>query len=49
MVNNACATLAIVNALGNIPELQVGEVLGNIFNFGAGMDASVGLVDVSIS
>ncbi|KIM27321.1 hypothetical protein M408DRAFT_330054 [Serendipita vermifera MAFF 305830] len=39
VVNNACATLAIVNALGNIPELKVGDVLGNIFSFGVGMDA----------
>jgi ubiquitin carboxyl-terminal hydrolase L5 len=38
VVNNACATLAIVNALGNIPELKVGDVLGNIFSFGVGMD-----------
>jgi Ubiquitin carboxyl-terminal hydrolase, family 1 len=41
VVNNACATLAIVNALGNIPGLQVGDVLGNIFSFGVGMDAWV--------
>ena len=41
VVNNACATLAIVNALGNIQGLQVGDVLGNIFSFGVGMDAWV--------
>lgn len=41
VVNNACATLAIVNALGNIPGLQVGDVLGNIFSFGVGMDPLV--------
>lgn len=39
VVNNACATLAIVNALGNLPGLQVGQVLQDIFNFGVGMDS----------
>lgn len=39
VVQNACATLAIVNALGNIPALEVGSALGNIFSFGVGMDS----------
>jgi hypothetical protein len=44
VVQNACATLAIVNALGNIPDLTVGDVLGNIFSFGVGMDPWVSLL-----
>ncbi|KAG8858164.1 hypothetical protein FRB91_010242 [Serendipita sp. 411] len=38
VVQNACATLAIVNALGNIPDLPVGKELGDVFSFGVGMD-----------
>ncbi|KAG8831878.1 hypothetical protein FRC17_002416 [Serendipita sp. 399] len=38
VVQNACATLAIVNALGNIPDLPVGNELGDVFSFGVGMD-----------
>lgn len=49
MVNNACATLAIVNALGNIPDLKVGDALGNIFSFGAGMDPWVSEVAFCIA
>ncbi|ESK91004.1 ubiquitin carboxyl-terminal hydrolase isozyme l5 [Moniliophthora roreri MCA 2997] len=39
VVNNACATLAVLNALGNIPSLKCGEQLQDLFSFTAGMDA----------
>ena len=38
VVNNACATLAVLNALGNIPSLESGQPLGELFNFTQGMD-----------
>lgn len=38
VVNNACATLAVLNALGNIPSLKSGQPLGELFNFTQGMD-----------
>ncbi|RDB24816.1 Ubiquitin carboxyl-terminal hydrolase isozyme L5 [Hypsizygus marmoreus] len=38
VVNNACATLAVLNALGNIPSLPVGPQLADLNNFTAGMD-----------
>ncbi|KAI0047472.1 cysteine proteinase [Auriscalpium vulgare] len=38
VVNNACATLAVLNALGNIPQLPMGKPLGELIGFAAGMD-----------
>ena len=40
-MNNACATIAIVNALGNIPGVTVGPILTNLFEFAPGMDPLV--------
>jgi len=37
-VNNACATLAVMNALGNIPSLVSGPQLADLFSFTVGMD-----------
>jgi len=37
-VNNACATLAVINALGNITPLAAGTQLMDLMNFTAGMD-----------
>jgi ubiquitin carboxyl-terminal hydrolase L5 len=37
-VNNACATLAVVNALGNIPSLPAGPQFMDLMNFTTGMD-----------
>jgi len=39
VVQNACATLAVLNALGNIPDLTVGPELRELLSFTAGMDA----------
>ncbi|TFK53851.1 cysteine proteinase [Heliocybe sulcata] len=39
VVNNACATLAVMNALGNIPSLPCGQPLQELFSFTTGMDA----------
>ena len=39
VVNNACATLAVLNALGNIPSLPTGPQLAELISFTAGMDA----------
>ncbi|KAI0295875.1 ubiquitin-specific protease [Multifurca ochricompacta] len=39
VVQNACATLAVLNALGNIPDLTSGSELRELFSFTAGMDA----------
>ncbi|KAI0321231.1 ubiquitin-specific protease [Amylostereum chailletii] len=39
VVNNACATLAVLNALGNIPELPQGQPLADLISFTTGMDA----------
>jgi ubiquitin carboxyl-terminal hydrolase L5 len=48
VVNNACATLAVLNALGNIPSLQMGAQLSDLINFTTGMDAQTrGLVVTS--
>ncbi|KAK7045709.1 hypothetical protein VNI00_007542 [Paramarasmius palmivorus] len=41
VVNNACATLAVLNALGNIPSLKCGEQLQELFSFTTGMDADM--------
>ncbi|KAJ2931306.1 hypothetical protein H1R20_g5843, partial [Candolleomyces eurysporus] len=38
VVNNACATLAVLNALGNIPSLPTGPQLGELLSFTTGMD-----------
>jgi ubiquitin carboxyl-terminal hydrolase L5 len=37
-VNNACATLAVVNALGNIASLPAGPQFMDLMNFTTGMD-----------
>lgn len=37
-VNNACATLAVMNALGNIPRLISGPQLQDLMSFTTGMD-----------
>ncbi|KAJ7072555.1 ubiquitin carboxyl-terminal hydrolase [Mycena amicta] len=48
VVNNACATLAVLNALGNIPSLTTGPQLGELLSFTTGMDAQTrGLVITS--
>jgi len=39
VVNNACATLAVMNAIGNIPGLPMGSQLSELINFTTGMDA----------
>lgn len=36
VVNNACATLAVLNAIGNIPEVTAGEQLGELLSFTRG-------------
>ncbi|KAJ7124984.1 ubiquitin carboxyl-terminal hydrolase [Mycena epipterygia] len=38
VVNNACATLAVLNALGNIPSLTTGPQLADLNSFTTGMD-----------
>lgn len=38
VVNNACATLAVMNAIGNIPGLPMGSQLSDLVNFTTGMD-----------
>ncbi|KAA1478129.1 hypothetical protein DENSPDRAFT_845331 [Dentipellis sp. KUC8613] len=38
VVNNACATLAVLNALGNIESLPLGQQLTDLIGFTAGMD-----------
>ncbi|KAG7090949.1 hypothetical protein E1B28_010019 [Marasmius oreades] len=38
VVNNACATLAVLNALGNIPSLKSGRQLEDLMSFTTGMD-----------
>ncbi|KAJ7209630.1 ubiquitin carboxyl-terminal hydrolase [Mycena pura] len=38
VVNNACATLAVLNALGNIPSLTTGPQLADLMAFTAEMD-----------
>ncbi|EPS96263.1 hypothetical protein FOMPIDRAFT_1038210 [Fomitopsis schrenkii] len=38
VVNNACATLAVMNAIGNIPGLPMGTQLSDLVNFTTGMD-----------
>ena len=48
VVNNACATLAVLNALGNIPSLKTGAQLSDLMQFTTGMDPqSRGLVVTS--
>ncbi|KAH9940465.1 ubiquitin carboxyl-terminal hydrolase [Epithele typhae] len=38
VVNNACATLAVMNAIANVPGVQMGPQLSELFSFTAGMD-----------
>ena len=38
VVNNACAALAVMNAIANIPGLQMGTQLAALFGFTTGMD-----------
>ena len=38
VVNNACATLAVMNAIGNIPGLPMGTQLSDLISFTTGMD-----------
>ena len=38
VVNNACATLAVMNAIGNIPDLPMGSQLSDLISFTTGMD-----------
>jgi len=38
VVNNACATLAVLNGLGNIPSLRSGPQLAELMSFTNGMD-----------
>lgn len=38
VVNNACATLAVMNALGNIPHLQSGSQLRELLSFASELD-----------
>ena len=38
VVQNACATLAVLNALGNIPDLTTGPELQELMSFTTGMD-----------
>ncbi|OBZ67119.1 Ubiquitin carboxyl-terminal hydrolase 2 [Grifola frondosa] len=38
VVNNACATLAVMNAIGNIPGLRMGPQLTELMSFTTGMD-----------
>lgn len=48
VVHNACATLAVLNALGNIPSLQCGPQLSELLQFTTGMDPQTrGLVITS--
>ncbi|KAJ4483683.1 hypothetical protein J3R30DRAFT_1817076 [Lentinula aciculospora] len=48
VVNNACATLAVLNALGNIPALKSGSQLTQLLEFTSGMDPQTrGLVVTS--
>jgi len=48
VVNNACATLAVLNALGNIPSLTMGSQLSEMMSFTTGMDPQTrGLVITS--
>ena len=41
VVNNACATLAVLNALLNIPNVKLGNELEELLSFTTGMDASM--------
>lgn len=40
-VNNACATLAVLNAIGNIPNLEMGPQLKEMLEFSAGLDPTM--------
>ena len=41
VVNNACATIAVLNGVCNIPSVQMGSELQELLSFAAGMDAQV--------
>jgi ubiquitin carboxyl-terminal hydrolase L5 len=43
VVNNACATLAVLNGICNIPGLEMGDELRDLVSFTQGMDPSVRL------
>ena len=48
VVNNACATLAVLNGIGNIPSLPTGPQLQEVLSFTTGMDPQTrGLVVTS--
>ena len=48
VVNNACATLAVINALGNIPNLRSGTQLRDLMSFASELDPQTrGLVITS--
>ncbi|KAJ3521504.1 hypothetical protein NMY22_g12289 [Coprinellus aureogranulatus] len=48
VVNNACATLAVLNGIGNIPALPTGSQLSELLSFTTGMDPQTrGLVVTS--
>lgn len=48
VVNNACATLAVLNGIGNIPSLPTGPQLSELLSFTTGMDPQTrGLVVTS--
>lgn len=41
VVNNACATLAVMNAIGNIPGLKMSSELTDLIAFTTGMDPQI--------
>ena len=49
VVNNACATLAVMNAIANIPGLQMGAQLSELFSFTAGMDPQMSCTVITSS
>jgi len=40
-VNNACATLAVMNALGNLHDIEMGSELREVFEFSRELDPQV--------
>ena len=49
VVNNACATLAVLNAIGNIPNLPMAPELTELINFSSEMDPQTRGIVVSSS